>query len=186
MLKYILLGFLNYMPMTGYELEGYIDQSTGHFWHAKLSQIYTTLKSLEQDRLVRSHIEPQEGRPDRRVYTITDAGRADLQKWLAVPIVEAPQKKDALLVKVFFAVSIDKTSLLTQLRLQLDLHRQQLKAYQEETPRSIQGMVTEHPELAEDALLWDATRRYGVMYEETYIRWLEETIDLIEQQNRKS
>ena len=44
MLKYVLLGFLNYTPMTGYELKQFMDESTANFWHAKQSQIYTTLK----------------------------------------------------------------------------------------------------------------------------------------------
>ena len=48
MLKFALLGFLNYTPMTGYELEGWINASTGNFWHAELSQIYKTLKQLEK------------------------------------------------------------------------------------------------------------------------------------------
>ena len=46
MLKYVLLGFLNYAPQTGYELKQAIDKSTSFFWHAKQSQIYTTLKGL--------------------------------------------------------------------------------------------------------------------------------------------
>ena len=48
MLKFTLLGFLNYTPMTGYELEGWVNASTGNFWHAELSQIYKTLKQLEK------------------------------------------------------------------------------------------------------------------------------------------
>ncbi len=83
MLKFILLGLLDYRPMSGYELEGWINASTGNFWHAKLSQIYTTLKRLEESGSVVSHVEPQAGRPDRRVFTITDSGRADLRAWAA-------------------------------------------------------------------------------------------------------
>ena len=47
MLKYALLGFLKYESKTGYELKQTMDKSTGLFWHAKQSQIYTTLKKLE-------------------------------------------------------------------------------------------------------------------------------------------
>ena len=51
MLKYAILGFLSYTPMTGYDIKLRMDRSTSHFWHAKLSQIYTTLKSLEEEQL---------------------------------------------------------------------------------------------------------------------------------------
>lgn len=123
MLKHAILGFLSCRPMTGYDVEAWMKASTDNFWHAKLSQIYATLKRMEEDGLVTSHIEPQEGRPDRRVYSMTQAGHDDLDKWLRTPIVEPVVKKDELLLKVFFGLSAGKNALLTQLRLQLDLHR---------------------------------------------------------------
>ena len=61
MLKYVLLGFLNYTPMTGYELKQFMDESTANFWHAKQSQIYTTLKKLEEEGMLESHILKQDG-----------------------------------------------------------------------------------------------------------------------------
>ena len=76
MLKYALLGFLSYQPQTGYELKQVIDQSVQYFWQAKQSQIYRTLKALEEEGLVASQVEPQEGRPDRRVYAIKESGHA--------------------------------------------------------------------------------------------------------------
>jgi PadR family transcriptional regulator, regulatory protein AphA len=79
MLRYILLGLLDYKPMTGYELENWISVSAGNFWAAKLSQIYTTLKTLEGEALVSSQIEEQTGKPDKRIYEITEAGRKDLK-----------------------------------------------------------------------------------------------------------
>lgn len=182
MLKYALLGFLSYRPMSGYDIESWMNISTSNFWYAKLSQIYGTLKKMEEDGLVQSHIEPQEGRPDRRVYVITETGQADLQAWLTTPIMERETKKDALLLKLFFGLPAGKDNLLTQLRLQLDLHKRQKALYQEETPKEMMRFLSDQPELADHALLWEMTRRFGEMYEDTYARWLEETIQMIEQQ----
>ncbi|MBZ0299379.1 MAG: PadR family transcriptional regulator [Anaerolineae bacterium] len=180
MLRYILLGLLSYRPMSGYDLEGQIKVSTGNFWHAKLSQIYATLKRLEEEGGVVSHIDPQEGRPDRRVYQIMEAGREELRVWLAEPVTEHEVKKDGLLVKVFFHPPEDKESLLAQLRIQLQLHRSKLAEYRQESPEAIQHMIAEQPELASNAVLWEATRRFGEMYEITYIQWLEDTILTVE------
>jgi hypothetical protein len=69
--------------MSGCEPEGWINVSTGNFWHTRLNQIYTLLKSLEADGEVVSHIEPQED-------------RADLRRWLAEPITEHEVKKGRL------------------------------------------------------------------------------------------
>jgi len=180
MLKYVLLGFLSYLPLTGYELEGWMNISTSNFWQAKLSQIYTTLKKLEEEGAVTSQIAPQEGRPDRRVYTITEAGLAELYEWQRTPILDLPQKKDALLVKVFFGLEAGKEAMLTQLRLQLDLHRRQQQHYAQQSFNDMQHILEDHPELVTNAILWDSTRRFGVMYEEMYIGWLQETIAMVE------
>jgi PadR family transcriptional regulator AphA len=182
MLKYAILGFLNYRPMTGYDIEQWMKVSTGHFWHARISQIYTTLKGLESDQLVISHVEPGAGKPDRRVYTLTDVGRDDLLKWLNEPLIEPEVKKDTLLLKLFFGLPAGKVALLTQLRLQLELHKNQKHVYAEQSPREMMRFLAEQPELAEHALLWELTRRYGEMYEAAYIQWLEDSIQFIEGQ----
>jgi len=180
MLKYALLGFLNYRALTGYDLKRVMETSTANFWNADLSQIYRTLKTLESDSAIASHVEPQEERPDRRVYTIREAGRAELQAWLYTPLTEMPALKESLLLKVFFSGQVDKTALLTQLRLQRELHRQNLLVYQGRTLTDIQENAALMGASPTDALLWDATRRAGVLYEEMYLRWLDETITQIE------
>jgi len=177
MLKYILLGLLDYRAMTGYELQGWINVSTGNFWHAKLSQVYITLKQLEGEGSVISHVEAQEGKPDKRIYAITDGGRAALAGWLATPIVEHEVKKDGLLAKVFFYSPDEKEALLSQLHLQFRLHQDKLEEYRQDAPAAIGQMLAEQPELALHVHMWEATRRFGEMYETMYIRWLQETID---------
>jgi PadR family transcriptional regulator, regulatory protein AphA len=176
MLKYILLGLLDYQAMTGYELENWISVSAGNFWAAKLSQIYTTLKGLEEEALVISHIEPQEGRPDKRIYEITKAGRRDLKAWLLEPVTALDVKKDSLLVKVFFYEPGEKEALLTVLRLQLHLHQQKLAEYQKQAPDAILEMLQQNPRLMPNAELWEATRQFGMQYEAMYIEWLKTTI----------
>ncbi len=180
MLKYALLGFLNYQPMTGYEIKQMIDVSTANFWHAKQSQIYTTLKKLEADNLAVSHVEAQEGRPDRRVYNITETGRVDLRTWLAQPLRDLQPKKELLLLKLFFSANIDKRAMLAQLHLHRGMHQQQAEHYQTESKAVIQ-QIAASTGLAQDALLWDATRRFGELYEEMYLRWLDDVIVLIEE-----
>src|SRR5437588_126747 len=84
-LKHALLGFLNYGPMTGYELKKFFDTSVAHFWNAELSQIYPSLKQLESEGLVEMQVDVQEDRPNRKVYSITEDGRNELVEWLARP-----------------------------------------------------------------------------------------------------
>lgn len=182
MLKYTLLGFLNYQPMTGYELKQRMDRSTVHFWHAKLSQIYTVLKEMEAQELVVSKVEEQVERPDKRIYAITALGQADLRQWLSQPELELSPKKETIILKLFFSAQLNRETILTQLRLQRELHLKQQNYYREETARMIEYARKEFSELEKDAVLWEATRRFGEMYEALYVRWLEETIQMVEGQ----
>ena len=179
MLKYALLGFLNYRPASGYDLKQYMDLSTSNFWHAKQSQIYTTLKKLEKDGMVISHIEPQQSRPNRRVYEITETGKADLNEWLAQPLIEIEQRKELLLLKLFFSAQLNPQRVLTQLRLQETLHRENLEKYQTTTKDVIRQFAASD-DMAADARLWEATRRFGELYEEMFLHWIDETIEILE------
>jgi DNA-binding PadR family transcriptional regulator len=71
---------------SGYELARRFDRSIGYFWAATHQQIYRTLRTMEDDGWV--HVEPveQQGRPDKKVYGVTDAGRAELARWIAEPL----------------------------------------------------------------------------------------------------
>ncbi len=180
-LQYALLGFLNYQPMTGYELKQTMDVSTSNFWHAKQSQIYTTLKKMEGAGLVISQVEAQDGRPDRRVYEITGNGRGQLHTWLAQPLTELQLHKELLLLKLFFAAPLEKQTILTQLRLQRDLHQQQAATYQNETNAILEKLAESSPELEKDILLWNAARRFGEMFEDMNVNWLDETIAMVEE-----
>ena len=179
MLKYALLGFLNYYNQTGYELKQTMDRSTNHFWHAKQSQIYQTLKKLEADGLVVSHSEPQESRPDRRVYAITDSGKQAMADWLAKPVTTLEPNKQLLLLKLFFSGGLGKETLLTQLRLLRKLHEQQLDLYTTESQDTIKEHGKLNPELSRDAIMWESARRFGELHERMYIDWLDETIGMI-------
>lgn len=180
MLQYALLGILSYRPMTGYEVKTFMETSTAHFWYAKQSQVYATLKKLESQDYLTSVVEEQQDRPDRRIYTITDEGRALLQDWLARPVTELEQSKDTVLLKLFFSAGLDNETILTQLRLQKALVIQALNNISRDVKEEIAGAAAAQPQLERDAMLWELTRRYGELSLEVTLRWLEEAIATIE------
>jgi PadR family transcriptional regulator, phenolic acid-responsive transcriptional regulator len=180
MIKYILLGFLNYQPMTGYELKQTIDQSTAHFWHAYHSQIYTSLRQMEAEGLVTSEMKREEGRPEQRIYTITPAGQQALKAWLDQTMTEASPIKEELLVRLFFSAQRDAQQVLTELRLQRELHQDKLAAYQAIAENTAASTVESHPALKRDQEFWRLTLELGLRYEETYIGWLRDAIHTIE------
>ena len=86
---------------SGYELARRFDRSIGYFWSATHQQIYRTLRAMEDDGWV--HVTPvvQQGRPDKKVYTVSDAGRAELARWIAdLPPAVVPTRTRDVAVKL--------------------------------------------------------------------------------------
>ncbi len=74
---------------SGYELTRRFDRSIGYFWSATHQQIYRTLRTMEADGWVSATVVVQQGRPDKKVYTVSDAGRSELTRWIAAPLAGA-------------------------------------------------------------------------------------------------
>ncbi len=178
-LRYALLGFLNMGPMTGYDLKKQLDRSTQHFWYAGLNQIYPTLKKLEDEGWITSVVEPQEARPDRVLYRMSETGRQELLEWLAEPLAELPSGRHPALLKLFFAGFLEPDEALTQLRSQLVLHRAQLAGH-DETKRMIAAVAAQEPRLKRAAVFWELVRDLGERNERMYVDWLEEAISTVE------
>ena len=70
-----LLTLLADEPMHGYDLIRRLEERSGGVWRPSPGSIYPTLQMLEDEGLVTS--QEQDG---KRVYTITDAGRAELEE----------------------------------------------------------------------------------------------------------
>lgn len=99
-LDHILLGLLR-QPASGYDLKRIFDESIGHLWAAELSQIYPTLKRLEQRGWLRAHRADSQRGPGKLLYHTTPPGRAALRQWLE----SGPQVGDerfAYLAQVYF------------------------------------------------------------------------------------
>jgi PadR family transcriptional regulator, regulatory protein AphA len=103
-LRHAILGFLELEPTTGYTLRQRFEGSVGSFWTATQSQIYRELHGLERGGLVGAEVVPQAGKPSRKVYALTAAGRTALAEWLAAP-VDPAQIRDPFLLKLVFAAA---------------------------------------------------------------------------------
>ena len=98
---YVILGFLSWGPMSGYDIKALVDESTRFFWAASYGQIYPELRRLAEAGLIEGAERPQGGR-QRTVYTLTAEGSACCSEWLADE-PEAFELRDEGLLKLFFA-----------------------------------------------------------------------------------
>ncbi len=175
-LPHAILGFLEYSPMSGYDLKRNFDQSVAHFWSATQSHIYKALEELENQCLVTSEIIEQEGKPNRKQYRITDTGRTELRRWLATPLpMTGP--RSAWLIQVFFAHELaneEIANLFEKRAEQLRAHLLQLQSAQKFLHASARQIGVKRAEK-----LWQLTLDYGIDNYTSEIRWLERMLPAV-------
>ena len=92
---------------SGYELNQRAERSVGFIWAPARSQLYAVLKRLDAAGLVQSRRVAQADRPDKRLFSIGDAGREALAAWLGRVEPIEPEDRDGVLLKIFFAAHGD-------------------------------------------------------------------------------
>jgi PadR family transcriptional regulator AphA len=172
-LEYAVLGFLNYQPLSGYDLKKMFDVSVQHFWPADQSQIYRTLTRLIEQGWAEMEIIEQTDRPDRKVYHITATGREALLNWLAG---EAPvaANRTASLIQVFFAAQLADEQVLAIFERAAERVRSLLARYAE-VPRQLQtlGETVQSPR---EQFFWQLTLESGVRTMQARLAWIEDVI----------
>jgi DNA-binding PadR family transcriptional regulator len=81
--KAVCLGMLTDGEASGYDMKKRFESSFGHFFPAGYGSIYPALSTLARNGLVEYELVTQDGKPDRKVYSITEKGREALMDSLA-------------------------------------------------------------------------------------------------------
>jgi len=182
-LDHAILGFLNYCPLSGYDLKKVFDISIRHFWAADQSQIYRTLSRLTEKEWTSVDIVEQESRPDRKVYSITFAGREELLRWLNSPMpLESPHS--APLVKVFFSGLQNDEHNLEYFRAARQMVHNFLQVYAS-IPADLDNRVAkEVPGIQgispRDRFYWLLTLESGIENMRSTLRWMDSVIERLE------
>ncbi len=164
-----ILGLLAQRARHGYELRAAFEALVGgeEFWDVKPAQIYTTLARLAEGGLIRQEQVEKDGGPEKRIYALTEAGKAELAAWFASG-VESEHQRDEFFVKLMLSLAADVTGDPGADPYRV-IHAQRSKLYQElhdlTTRRS---HADPKSELAQIFLL-DKT----VMHVEADLRWLD-------------
>ena len=105
-IKYAILGLLQYKDMHGYRIKDHIERNFGHMWSINYGQIYSNLKKLSDEGLIRMTevVQNDEKGPPRKLYSSTEKGRGAFQKWLHASPEKAMLLRDPFLMRfVFYA-----------------------------------------------------------------------------------
>ena len=101
--KTLCLGVLNRGDASGYEIKKAFEEGPlSHIHEASFGSIYPALTALSEEGLVEGTEMAQEKRPDKKVYSITDRGRAALLDAILAPPARDKVRSDFLFI-MFFA-----------------------------------------------------------------------------------
>ena len=179
-LPHALLGLLSYGPAAGYDLRTAFDLPAYLFWQVSLPQVYRTLRRMEREGWLVSTIEPQEGKPSRRVYRLTPAGRQELTRWLGeTPPV--PETRHPLLVKLFFGSAAPPGSLAAHVEAWRAHYAQLLRRYRTEFPAAIEAAARQ-PGAAADAPYWRLTLEFGRRHAQMMVEWCDAVLAALAEQ----
>ena len=179
-LKHGLLGLLANEPMTGYELNKEFNTSLGYFWNAKAQQIYRELDEMEKKGWLTSERVIQDEKPNKRVYSITPLGNAELLDWLSSPkkyMKNAIQQKSEILMRIYFGAVANE-----------DVTLELLRTYREECLDNIQQMEMVKKELKKDESEYpsDVVKHWGLtvlsfeIMSKARLEWTEKAVAILE------
>ena len=177
-LRYGILGMLSKWEATGYDIKKEFDEVMSVFWHSHLSQIYPELNKLEEKEWVKSRIVKQTDKPDKKVYSITENGKEALVRWLMKP-PEAPKVKDPFLMQTFFKDNVPVNEAIFHLQVHVKQREERLdkiKYLLESRWKDIKQRDVMKPRI----VLSFAVLKRGLESEMNYIKWCEETVQLLE------
>ena len=121
-LPHIILGMLRKGPKSGYDMKKQLETVINFFWEADISRIYRSLNDMKKKGWVEFETVIQEDSPNKKVYSLTEAGRQELRDWLKEPGKQMCSH-NPFLAQLHFS---DAISVEEQLKV-LDEHRDSLK-----------------------------------------------------------
>jgi PadR family transcriptional regulator AphA len=169
----VILGFLAGRPRSGYEIKAAVDRSTRFFWAASYGQIYPELRRLEAEGLIEGEDSPN-GRRARRVYRLTQTGRAALVDWMTGPI-ETVELRDESLLRLFFADALPREQALLLLEGRKQGHEEFL-----EVLREIDALPGVDPPFVDLVLRW------GIDFHVWGAEWCEAQIQRLSAETAKT
>lgn len=146
-LRHGILGVLTARSLTGWDLSHYLGLTVSNAWSATSSQIYAELRAMEDAGLIRSEEAPRGQRGRKRFYSITEAGEAELRRWVDEPVVYPPERDIFRLKMIFFDITTFES-----MRQKLRAHQEHYEARRQRFQNFADRLTQRIPDLLRDRL----------------------------------
>lgn len=138
-LRHAILAALLEGDATGYELSKRFDVAVSNFWTATPPQLYRELELMAGDGLLDAQLVEQERRPNKRLFSVTEAGLAELAEFAQRP-TRPTAIRDELLVKLQGIDVSDHDAVRSAIAERVELARAKLALYDTVRTRMLGGM----------------------------------------------
>ncbi|MFX3636326.1 MAG: PadR family transcriptional regulator [Candidatus Pristimantibacillus sp.] len=170
MIEFVTLGMLMQEKMSGYDIKKITEQTVGIFYKMSYGSLYPALKRLVQSTFLTE--EETNDSKNKKIYSITDHGRAHFMQWLREPL---HSNKREYLIKIFFYDYLDEPT-----------KKQNLLAYQQQVIHhiaqieAVQTIVSKELEQLEDKDQYYnriSVMHYGLHFYNMENEWLKKVIE---------
>ncbi|MFC5889493.1 PadR family transcriptional regulator [Kitasatospora sp. CM 4170] len=168
---------------SGYDLAKGFDASVANFWMATPQQLYRELERMEAEGLIAARVVEQERRPNKRLFSLTDAGLAAVHAYTAELPSRPSTIRDELMVKVQSVDAGDAAAVRAAVAERMEWARAKLARYERLRARLLDGR-TEEQHLAEAERIGPyLTLQRGMAFEQENIRWGETALRVLDQRS---
>lgn len=177
-LRYAVLAALLEGEASGYDMAKRFDASVANFWTTTPQQLYRELERMEIDGLIAARVVQQERRPNKRLFSLTEAGMRGLHAFTAEPAKPAAIRDD-LAIKLQAVDAGDAQAVLAAVQERLEWSRAKLARYDRLRARLLDGRTEEEFLASSDRIGPWLTLMGGRSLEEATIRWCEGTLAVL-------
>jgi DNA-binding PadR family transcriptional regulator len=151
------------------------------FWPATPQQLYRELERLARDGLVEARVVQQERRPNKRLFTLTEAGRRDLGAFAVAPTRRPTALRDELLIKIQAMDGSDPEATRALVEERASWARGKLGRYERVRERLLAGRTEEDYLRDADRVGPYLTLLAGIAFEEENLSWCERVLTVLKQ-----
>ncbi|GAA2746361.1 PadR family transcriptional regulator [Kitasatospora cinereorecta] len=165
---------------SGYDLAKGFDASVANYWTATPQQLYRELDRMEDEGLVAARVVEQERRPNKRLFSLTAAGRAALHAYTAEPPARPTAIRDELLVKVRCLDDGDSAAVRVAIAERVALATDKLARYERLRTRLLAGRTEEDFLAGADRVGPYLTLLRGMAFERENLHWGELALGVLD------
>jgi PadR family transcriptional regulator, regulatory protein AphA len=172
---YVVLGIMSFNPVSGYNIKKRVEKDIGYFYKISNGQIYPILKKIIESDMATFVTEKNEGKPDSKIYTITEKGLETLKTWLSTPVNFENPNGNEFLVRLYLGplITMEENIAMLDNFKQMKLHYLNIfnKVYENFNLGTIKR---------QRGYFSYFTLRYGQILAQANIDWVNETVGVLE------